>query len=197
MEYEYLPNTYDYNLIEEKNIKDDFYNLQISYRKKLEQLLKKYVSFTSFDDLCQKMPFLIPKLNFSKDDFYHTNTTLDSEYLYIRNNIHIERLDKKDISKVKSFIFDNKNDEEEFILRTLKDVIFEDGDEVFYGIPKGNNSVSAKALVIEFAYDDKQCSLKDGAEIKKLHARISASLKKFLESILNVEVVLMLNNDFQ
>ena len=152
MEYEYLPNTYDYKLIEEKNIKDDFYNLQISYRKKLELLLKKYVSFTSFDDLCQKMLFSIPKLNFSKDDFYHSNTTLNSDYLYIRNNIHIERLDEKDISKIKSFMFDSESDEEEFILRTLKDVIWEDGDETFYGIPKGNNSVSSKALGVYILY---------------------------------------------
>ncbi len=196
MIYDYSPNTYNDNLIKQLNLEELFVQLQIKYKSSLEKFLMKYVKFDSLDELIKKKILFIPEKKDISHNFYLENSTLNSKYLFLRNNIHIENLTKKDIQYIKSCLFDKKYLDDEFILKTIKDVIFEQGDTVFYGIPIEKNEVNSKSLVFEFVYDDKLCTVTESKQIREFYNNISSSLKSFLEESLNIEVNFILNDGF-
>ncbi len=186
MKMDYTPNTISYKLIKEKNIDEElFLPLQLKYRKSLENILKKYVSFNSFDELLVKTFGSIPL--YESNSFYYKYSELDSKYLFLRNNIHIERLNEKDIDVIKESLFDKEDLNGDFILRTLKEVIFEEGDIVILEGSNEKYSCKANSLIIEFAYNDEDCSLEESIAIKDFFDKVTISFKKFLEPILNME----------
>ena len=197
MIYKYTPDTYDYNLIKKLNLnEDEFLKLQLKYREEFESFLKKIVSFSSFDQLLTKENIKILEIEDKNDNFYHKFSSLNSKYLFLRNNYHIERLKEKDLDVLKGSLFDDKKLEENFILKTFKEVLFEDGDQAMFGVPMLKNLANSKSLVFELAYDDKLCSVEESKIIRKFYENTLVKLQKFLKNELNVDVNIIINDGF-
>ena len=197
MIYKYSPNSIDYKLLKEKNIKmEEFLQLQIKYRENFESFLKKLVSFESFDKLVEKENINLPPLEKDTKNFYYKFSTLNSKYLFLRNNIHIERLDEKDLKILQKRVLDGKELDTNFILKTFKVVLFESGDQAMFGVPLLKNLVNSKSLIFELAYDDKFCTVMESKKVREFYDKISNSLKNFLEDALKIEVNFILNDGF-
>ena len=97
MKYNYVPDTYDRDLIREKFKDDDeFLQCQLAYKKAFEIVLNKVYDFKGIDDKVNSNG-LVPKVLTNDQDFYHQNSNLQNNYVYLRNNFHVEKLDKEDI----------------------------------------------------------------------------------------------------
>ncbi len=196
MEYNYVPNSYDKNLISKNEfLQDNFLLMQIKYRQSIEEVLKSIINFKELDDYCTK-EIKVPINDDWEDNFYHKFSTLNSKYIFLRNNIHVEKLKNEDIEKIKRAIFNENLLDKEFVLRTLKDVLYEDGDYVFYGVAMDENRVDSQSLVFEFSYDDSKCSIEEGILIKKICDNILNNIKERIESNLNCHVELIINKGF-
>lgn len=156
MKYIYEPDTYDRKKIQEYNFDNQqFLNCQVKYRESLEIIIKNIFDFSTLDASLVK--YEIPKLNDSSYNFYHKFTNLNSNYIYLRNNIHIERLNAEDIRYINSCIIDRVPLEPKFITKTLNMVIFEEGDFIHFGPANIKNRVESKSIVFEFAFDQMNC----------------------------------------
>ncbi len=196
-QYKYIPDSYDYESEIIKGMSYDmFLNIQIKYRESLENILKKYVDFIKLDDNINNLTFPVPILNDLDYNFYHKYSTLESKYIFLRNNIHVERLDKTDISMINGYIIDKELLPENYILSTLDKVIFENGNETFFGTPIDSNKVSSQSLVFEFAYNDRECTVEEGKIIREIYNKIFAILKSNLENNMNIKISTIVNEGF-
>ena len=175
MKYKYLPNSYNDNLIIEKfENYDEFVNMQILYRTIFEKYLLKYVNFKDFDAKID-----IPIIDDQFYNFYHKYSILGSNYIFVRNNYHVENLTNEELQELR-----NMNDcDVEFLKKTLSKVMFEEGDYVFYGSPIRSNEVESNKIVIEFAYD--QTKIKTIEELKKIEKTI-VEIRKEIEDKLTI-----------
>lgn len=189
MKYIYSPDSYDETLIENKfENYDEFLSLQLKYRAGFEKVLNGLVNFKSIDDNINHQPFSIPKIQDQGYNFYHKFSTLNSDYIFLRNNFHIEKLSLEDISALKNGeVIDIK-----FLNRTLYTVIFEEGDKSCYGIPMEENFVDSKSIVFEFAYDQKRCdSVQQLNQIKNFKNSISNYIDNCLNNKINIPVSIL------
>lgn len=178
MNYIYIPDSFDYNLVHSKFTDDEFLSLQIKYRAIIEKILKDYIDFEDIDKRINNN-VVLPKIEDLDYNFYHKFSSLNSNYLYLRNNIHIENLSMDQIEKLK-----NDKADKSFIVSTLGKVLFEDGDMACYGSPRFENIVNCKGFIFEFAYDSfKINSLSDLIKIDKMIEEIKVYLKDVIENI--------------
>lgn len=197
MKYIYLPNSYDYDKIAEEKISDDeFLRLQIKYRESLEKWLLQFLDFKSIDSIIEKSNITIPEIDDINYNFYHKFSFLNSKYIFLRNNIHIERLSKDEIGTVYSAIMNDDVIPNEFIIKTLEKVIFESGEKIFFGTPLDKNETSGKSMVFEFAYNDKVCSIKESKQIHNFCSKMFEALKNTLESQIRIDVNFIIYDGF-
>ena len=148
MKYNYVPDTYDRELIKEKFKDDDeFLQCQLAYKKAFEKILNKIYSFKEIDEKVNS-DGLVPKAITNEEFFYHQTSNLQNSYVFLRNNFHVEKLDKKDIDNLKEGVIT-----QDLFNRTLSNVIFENGNEIFLGTPIEENLVKSKSLYFEFGYN--------------------------------------------
>ena len=93
---------------------DEFLELQISYKQSFEKILTDIVDFAYFDNWVKNNINDLPIVNDKEANFYRKFSTLNSDYIYLRNNIHIEKLDFKELNELRS------NVNKDFLLRTYK-----------------------------------------------------------------------------
>lgn len=192
MKYIYSPDSYNETLIENKfESYDEFLDLQLKYRSGFERILNCLANFKSIDDLINRQSFTIPKISDKDYNFYHKFSTLDSDYVFLRNNFHIENLSVEDIEQLKKM----ENVNMEFLNKTLYRVIFEDGEQSCYGIPKKENFVDSKSIVFEFAYDQKKCdSVPQLNQIKNFEKSVFNYLDKCFENKINIPISILSYN---
>ncbi|MBQ1550823.1 MAG: hypothetical protein IIZ67_01865 [Bacilli bacterium] len=148
MKYNYVPDTYDRDLIKEKFKDDDeFLKCQLEYKKAFEIILNKVYDFSGIDEKVNS-DGVVPKAITDSKFFYHQTSSLQNNYVFLRNNFHVEKLDKEDIDNLKNGVIT-----QDLFNRTLPDVIFEEGDEIFLGKPTDENLVKSKSLYFEFGYN--------------------------------------------
>lgn len=185
MRYIYLPDSYDYNLINLKfNDFKEFVDLQVLYRNCIEKILMSNISFIKLEEYILSQGVDIPKVDDKEYNFYHKYSTLGSDYIFLRNNIHIERLSREELERLKS----NSNLDINFYLETIAKVLFEAGDETFFGPAIAENSVKSNSLVFEFSFDQSKCS--SLGQLNKIHEIIEKIFKmmdKELKEKLNLE----------
>ena len=176
----YVPNTYDSASIEMNfyNI-EEFVRLQKRYRKALEEYLDKKVHLRTTDKKILSSGLQIPKVEDQSYNFYHQSEVLKSGYLFVRNNIHIERLSAEELRYLKG----NPTIEETFIINTLQRVIFEEGAYTFFGPPMDETEVKCNSVIMEFAYDLAKCKTIDQLLeieefIKKIYEELQANFDK-------------------
>lgn len=181
MNYVYIPDSYNNNLIKEKyKSEEEFLNIQILYRQKFESILKKYIDFKSIDIVIKNKNINIPEVEDTEYNFYHKYTTLDSKYVFLRNNFHVENLTKDEIKR----LLTNDINDVTFFNSTLSKVIFEDGDETFFGIPTDEVKIKSRSLVFEFAFD--QTKIENIEELKEINNIIKQTEEYLKENIKGV-----------
>lgn len=186
MKYKYIPDSYNNSIIKERFMEDEFIELQVKYRKYLESILSKFIDFKKIDEKIKEV-INIPKIEDKDYNFYHKFSSLNSDYVYLRNNYHIENLSDEEINKIRQDKMDF-----EFINKTIPKVVFETGDKSFYGTPIEKYLADSKGLVFEFSYDQIQLiDIKEYKTIKQIEKELSNVITKTLNERLKIPVTLI------
>ncbi len=185
MNYIILPET-----IPKEKMEDNSYTiLQTKYKRLIEDLLKKYVNFEELDKKIEKV-INIPILEDQEYNYYHQNTSLNSKYIYLRNNIHIENLTEEEQQ-----LLETNNIGGKFLRQTIAKVLFEAGNLSFFGVPIPKYLASSKSLVFEFAFDQAKVKKYEDLDIiKRIINEISNYLISALEKEINIPISVITYN---
>jgi len=104
-----------------------YLKIQALYRKVLEKHLAEVLSLKAYDDtLAEHKLRFIPICN-GRMNFYQKNSTFGYRYIYLRNNLPIERLSKENLDMIGMFINTHKADAayavKELAARTYPEII--------------------------------------------------------------------------
>lgn len=112
-----------------ENDKNNYLKLYSLYNELLYCFLIKKLELKKYDDMISNSFVDFTKVEEKDMDIYQYLSSNYLRFLYIRNNIYIERLTSEEINKLLSF-FNNYNSEEvlDFINNTYKKVMFESPD---------------------------------------------------------------------
>ncbi|MBR3897759.1 MAG: hypothetical protein IKJ43_00575 [Bacilli bacterium] len=169
MDFKFVPDTYDRSLINNLNLSSNFNNLQLLYKKAFEKYYGDMIKAYTIDKYIKDNNLFVPSIDDSEYNFYHKDSSLGSNYLFLRNNIHIERLNVEEIREL------SNNPSKEFIDKTFKNVLFESDENIstFFGTANDQTRVLANSLVFEFSYDMKKLeSLEQLKQIEELINRV-------------------------
>ena len=153
MNYKFIP-----NINEKSNLnlsENELIDYRIMYKHFVENILKSVINFKNIDEFIVNNHYIIPTMDDLEYNFYHRFSILNSRYLFLRNNIYIERLNEHELNNLKN------NPTYEFFTKTYKKVLFDqEGKDAytFYGSALPKNSVKSNSLIFEFAYDLKKIS---------------------------------------
>ena len=127
--------------------KEEFISLQIKYKNLLETYLKDIIDVNDINKYLDSMELSI--LDRPDKYPYHNDSNLGSKSIYLRNNMHIERLSKEEFDVLK-----NKLDIE-FVKKTYEIVAYEKLEDanIFVGTPIPEREVKARSFIFEFAHD--------------------------------------------
>lgn len=155
MEYNYIPDTYNYELVKEKfGDNNQFLQCQILYKKHFESFLYKHINFNQIEEYIHSMDFDIPRIKDEDYNFYHKFSNIGSNYIYVRNNYHVENLTNEEIQK----LLQSSNLNDKYFYNTFEKVLFEKGTSTFMGVPMNETSVNSKSIVFEFAFNQNDCT---------------------------------------
>ncbi|MGL4697377.1 hypothetical protein [Enterococcus larvae] len=191
------PMTYDIELAETKGLAENghlsetFDQVYTMYRKVFENYLIGQLDISDFDQKLQDSSLGYSPVEESEQTIYQKDSSLDTTYIYLRNNLHIERLSTEELE-----IFRNLKGDPEFLendkLKAIVESSYpkviplydrEDKElETSYD-PSGNPSVLNRALVFEVAYKvdfDGQGNIIDREN--------EAAKKEYLETIIIPEM---------
>ena len=186
MKYMYFPNSYDENLKMSK-FKDDneFLSAQIQYKMMFEKIIDSYITSSKIDASINSYNIDIPVVDDRIYNFYHRYSKLQSKYVYVRNNYHVENLSQEEID----LLLHQEEITKDFFDKTLERVLFENGDKTFFGPAVDSNLVKSKSIVFEFAYDQKKCtSVEQLITIENVIYRVSQYIENCLKSKINIPV---------
>ena len=173
----YLPDTIDFKKIIEKFKSESIYNdYQFKYKNCIEEIMNAFVDFDSVNKIIDSIDIKLKTIDDYDYNIYHKHSLLESKYIFIRNNIHVENLSDEDLKVLKSSSIN-----EEFIKRTLSSVLHEEDTFLPYG-GDPNNLKFTGGLIIEFAYDSTSLSKDDKKKIadyiEKVFIKISEGMKE-------------------
>lgn len=141
----FIPNTFDKEKPLDLN-DEQFLSLQIKYKQLFEKMVISQLDFSSIEEKLKEHHY--PIVNDKDYNFYRKYSTLGSDYIYFRNNIHLERLTEEEIKKLIS-----GNINIDFLKNTYERVLYEDGDITFLGEPSDSTRVPSKSIILELAID--------------------------------------------
>lgn len=190
MKYKYVPNTYD--RIKVNQIGEDiFLEYQIKYRGSIEKFLQSKINFEEIEKELNELN--LPIIEDKDYNFYHKFSNIHSKYLYLRNNFHIENLNKNEIQYINDMIGQNQLLSDEFLLSTYERVIYEKGDNYIFGLTNLDNSVKSKSFVFEISYSRKKCEgLNHKIMIDSRLPILKNELKEKMEKQLNKPVSILI-----
>ena len=198
MKYKYIPDSFNNELISSKFKNDDeFIYSQIIYRKGFEKILNEVIDFNKINQYILSTKIDIPEAYDKEYNFYHKYSNINSKYIFLRNNFHVEKLSTEEIGQLL-----NKTVDKDFYNNTLEKVIFEDGFETFYGIPMNENKALSKSIVFEFSYNQKKCTdVNQLMEIKKICEEvcnmIETELKQFTQIPISFIIYDCISNEYK
>lgn len=147
--------------IEIENTDEQFLGVYSLYNKLVVDYLDKNLKLSDFDNHFKNNELNYIKVNDNDMDIYQYLSSDFLNYFYIRNNLHLERLDNDEYKFLinKSLNNDDSLDEtsEMFINKTIKKVLSEslDGEyEINYGPSNPKFYAQTNSLVIGFRYDE-------------------------------------------
>ena len=144
--------------------KDDYIKLYNLYRSLLTEYIIDTLELKKYDEKILKSNLNFKQTNKEEMDSYQYFSSEELKYLYIRNNIYIEKLDENEMSFLKNVLNSNlyslNEETKKFIVNTYEKVISEcrenDGKEsfTFYGPNTTRFMASNKSLIIGMRYDE-------------------------------------------
>lgn len=174
----FYPDTHDYSKITDLNLtKEEFLELQIKYKQGFEEYLKTKIDFNEINSYILMSGNLKP--NDDKErNFYKKYSTLGSDFIYLRNNIHLERLDIYEIGTLKN------NPDASFYEKTYEKVLYETEKDtnIFIGTPTPNNEVKGRSLIFEFSHNMRKESAVERYAAGNISKYIKDLLNKYSES---------------
>ena len=144
----------------DKNINKEEYLL---YRKLFTEYIVEKTNLKKYDEEIEKSNLNFIPIKESKMDIYQYFSSDILKYFYIRNNLYLEKLDKKIIEflyeKIKKQNYNLDELSREMIEKTYKNILFKDRLEgfkcfVFYGPQTTPFSAEDDAVVIGIRYDE-------------------------------------------
>ena len=174
----FYPDTHDYNkLIDLGLTKDEFLDLQIKYKHGFEEYLKTIIDFNEINSYIL-MSGNLHKIEDEDRNFYKKYSSLGSDFFYLRNNIHIERLDVYELGTLKG------NPDKDFYEKTYEKVLFETEKDtnIFIGTAVPTNEVKGRSLIFEFAHDMRKESSVERYAASNISKYIKDLLNKYSES---------------
>ena len=160
------PMSYDINLAVDKGLSDshqgfgeEYLKIQAFYRKTLEQHLLDLLDLKHYDDILTENELRFIPLADDDMSFYQKYSTLDLKFIYLRNNLPIERLSKEDLDTIRFFMNETKSDISE--LNRLVGITYQGlilaHDDLESDVPVsysngGRNIAHNNALVLEIGH---------------------------------------------
>ena len=121
------PNSFDFKLANEKGFVTDkklnerYFKVQYIYRYVFEEYICKRLDLKKYDDKIKESSLSFNKCSKERMDYYQRTSTLNLDYIYVKNNFHIEKLSNDDIKVIEEN--KNKNSISEIVKKTYKEVI--------------------------------------------------------------------------
>ncbi|MBR3117106.1 MAG: hypothetical protein IKF36_04455 [Bacilli bacterium] len=180
---------------EEKNM---YLNLVAKYYNLLLNFLIQKGSLKSLDESLKNSKNSFIKVNEDEMDLYQYISSEYLQFLYIRNNVYVERLSREDLNYLNDIDLNSiKDDDFDFVKRTYKSLINENYNEASktnFGPLNEAFITDSDALIIGLRIDDYR--LDDGLDADKIF-NIEAELdfaKSYIEAKLenivsNVKVI--------
>ena len=191
MKYEYVPNTIRY---EKLNMSyNNYLEAQILYKKGFEKILSSIYDFSNIDDFINNSNLKIPVVYDNNTNFYRNFSSLNSKYIYLRNNIHIENLTIDELNYMNDCLINKIEMDEKFLLNTFSKVLFEGDFNIKINKNSNNDFVYGNSLIFELAYDAKKCEMLDEVVfLEKNKDMLYHMFSDLISSKLNVNVELHL-----
>lgn len=147
-----------------KQVTSEYLDLQSKYNEALAVFLNEKLSLSGLDSQLDALGILkVPKTSIaeinSTESYYRNNSHLNSDYIYLRNNINIEFLDQPDAKLLETLDINKSSDKEklmEMISRTFIKILrvnlpdFDDNGKIAYSITHHNEGVSKSTIVFWF-----------------------------------------------
>ena len=135
---------------------DKYVTVYKKYRTLLEKMLSDKLHIKSFDEDLDKSNLDFRKVNSNQRDIYQMSSTLDSSYVYLRNDLYLNRLPVEAIEKIESADIDNPSDEIiNLVINTYKDVLYCGFDGYkSYGPDSDEYWKDSRSIVFGFRYDE-------------------------------------------
>lgn len=152
MKYNYYPNTIDLELINQKNIDSDYVLLQQKYIESFEFYIMQKMDIKKYDLIITQFSSDISNINDIDNNIYKKSSALKSDYIYLRNNIHIERLEMDEIDEIRNAIIKNNILPFSFIKKTIYLMINEGNKKISYGYDSFDDYFDPNIFIFEFSY---------------------------------------------
>ncbi len=144
----------------ENEINENYIKYLNKYKKLFEEFLLKKYPLKSIDDSIKNSKYVFLPIEEDNMDFYQSTSTMNLKYIYLRNNLNIEKLSLKDLKYLNECDETLNEENEKFILNTFKDVIDPCKKEekvrniIFYGPENRNYICDSTDLVFGIRYDE-------------------------------------------
>ncbi len=194
---------------EDDSLYQQVYNL---YQKGLDTFLLQNTPLREYEEKLKNSPLDFGVMPQEKRNPFHKNSYLGLDYFYVRNFLFIEKLSLEDLNVLKEIVKQNNEIIDEVILeivkRTFKDVIvdnyrdgkYEEKTQTCYGHFIPANVVPSSHLVIALQYGknnktyDRDDFYRNQQAKDQFLKEMVEEIKKELESILNIEVTVLIRN---
>jgi|GEM_PF-2850667 len=163
--YPIFPLNYDIRLAWRKgltagdNFSREYLNMQALYRKALEQYLEETLNLSEFDESLVNSELGFVPLSKKEMEFHQKYSYFDFQFIYLRNNLPIERLDKEELDILRKYIRARNSDVTEELLDLVSGtfrriiVVYENrGTNVGAMYHQGGVSAPNEALVLSINY---------------------------------------------
>ncbi|MDR1687866.1 MAG: hypothetical protein LBS21_04555 [Clostridiales bacterium] len=208
------PMSYDIELAKEKGLCPDskfdekYLKMQALYREELEKFLNGKLNLGKYDNLLSDSDLRFITVAEDEKSFYQKYSTFGFKYIYLRNNLPIERLSKEEL-KILERNFETKNavnheELQELVERTYKAVIFTyngvEADTIIIFSNDGQKKAPNSALVFEIGHSsefDENGNYVDRSNEKNKRIYLANEfipmMQKDLSEVLGTEVVVFVN----
>lgn len=149
---------------------NEYFKLINKYKKLFEEYLKEKLPLELIDDNMKKSDLKFVPIKKEDMDFYQITSTMNLNYIYLRNNLYIEKLSKEDLEYLSKK--ENLDDDaKEFIKRTYQTVInpYENDEKriIFYGPENGKHLCDSTDVVLGIRYNEFEVNGMSDEEFQK------------------------------
>lgn len=200
-----LPLNYDIKLAVKKGLctgmefGDKYLNMQALYRKALEQYLSELLNLQIYDNMLTDSELRFIPIDKERESLYQKYSTFGYKYVYLRNNLPIEYLDKQDLSILEKYINDGKTDVTEelvkLVSRTYQYVIIvlhDRAEDTPIGYSNDGQKIAPNyALVLEIGHAtefDEEGNFVDTKNESKKRAYLTNEFIPFMEKKLSEQL---------